>query len=126
MSSTPAPDLRRGGKGNGSSRSPHPSGREWGSDFQSRARSSNSRAGAYGRKRHRRAVRRSTSHCAPSRRRRTMAADHTVHVIDDDSAVRESLAFLLGAANISVKTYDSAMSFLEALPQVEDGCIVTD
>jgi two-component system, LuxR family, response regulator FixJ len=55
-----------------------------------------------------------------------MAAKNIVHVIDDDSAVRESLAFLLGAANISVKTYDSAMSFLEALPGVEDGCVVTD
>jgi two-component system response regulator FixJ len=55
-----------------------------------------------------------------------MAAESIVHVIDDDSAVRESLAFLLGAANIAVKTYDSAMSFLEALPQLEDGCIVTD
>jgi len=55
-----------------------------------------------------------------------MAAENIVHVIDDDSAVRESLAFLLGAANILVKTYDSAMTFLEALPGLEDGCIVTD
>src|SRR4051794_16920798 len=55
-----------------------------------------------------------------------MADDQTVHVIDDDSAVRESLAFLLGAADIAVKTYDSAMTFLAALPGVGDGCIVTD
>jgi two-component system, LuxR family, response regulator FixJ len=55
-----------------------------------------------------------------------MADDHVVHIIDDDSAVRESLAFLLGAAEIAVKTYDSAMSFLDTLPVVESGCIVTD
>jgi len=56
-----------------------------------------------------------------------MAGDHIVHVIDDDSAVRESLAFLLSTADIAVKTYDSAMSFLDALPGVaNDGCIVTD
>ena len=55
-----------------------------------------------------------------------MADDPIVHVIDDDSAVRESLAFLLEAADISVKTYDSATSFLDALPGVTDGCIVTD
>jgi two-component system response regulator FixJ len=55
-----------------------------------------------------------------------MAADRIVHVIDDDSAVRESLAFLLGTADISVKTYDSAVSFLAALPVDDGGCIVTD
>src|SRR5262249_52964972 len=55
-----------------------------------------------------------------------MADDHIVHVIDDDSAVRESLAFLLEAADIPVKTYDSAVTFLAALPDVADGCIVTD
>jgi two-component system, LuxR family, response regulator FixJ len=56
-----------------------------------------------------------------------MAADHIVHIIDDDSAVRESLAFLLSTADIAVKTYDSAVSFLDALPRVENGdCIVTD
>jgi two-component system response regulator FixJ len=55
-----------------------------------------------------------------------MADDHIVHVIDDDSAVRESLAFLLEAADIAVKTYDSAVTFLAALPNVADGCIVTD
>src|SRR5579872_26599 len=67
------------------------------------------------------------SPCVQSKRRPTMAAEQIVHVIDDDSAVRESLAFLLSTADISVKTYDSAVSFLDALPQVEDGgCIVTD
>jgi two-component system response regulator FixJ len=49
-----------------------------------------------------------------------------VHVIDDDEAVRESLAFLLKTARLDVRTYDSAMAFLSALPNVESGCIITD
>jgi two-component system response regulator FixJ len=49
----------------------------------------------------------------------------TVHVIDDDDAVRDSLAFLLETADLTVRTYDSALAFLAALP-VEHGCIVTD
>ncbi len=39
-----------------------------------------------------------------------------VHVIDDDDAVRNSLEFLLRAAKIEVRTYDSATAFLKALP----------
>jgi two-component system response regulator FixJ len=49
-----------------------------------------------------------------------------VHVIDDDDAVRQSLAFLLGTARIKARTYESAAAFLAALPEVEPGCIVTD
>ena len=49
-----------------------------------------------------------------------------VHVIDDDDAVRDSLAFLLETADLSVRTYASAMEFLEAVPTIPHGCIVTD
>jgi two-component system response regulator FixJ len=49
-----------------------------------------------------------------------------VHVIDDDDAVRHSLAFLLGTAKIEVKTYDSAMAFLAIATNVKSGCIITD
>jgi two-component system, LuxR family, response regulator FixJ len=49
-----------------------------------------------------------------------------VHVIDDDDAVRESLEFLLRAAKIEVRTYDSATTFLAAVPGSGAGCIVTD
>jgi two-component system, LuxR family, response regulator FixJ len=38
-----------------------------------------------------------------------------IHVIDDDEAVRNSLAFLLHAAEMEVKTYPSAKSFLNEL-----------
>ena len=37
-----------------------------------------------------------------------------VHVIDDDEAIRESLAFLLESADLDVRTYESANKFLEA------------
>lgn len=53
-------------------------------------------------------------------------ADELVHVIDDDPAVRDSLAFLLETANLQARTYDSAVAFLEALPDVTGGCVVTD
>jgi two-component system, LuxR family, response regulator FixJ len=49
-----------------------------------------------------------------------------VHVIDDDEAVRESLAFLLGSADIAVRTYESAMAFLDRLEDVASGCVITD
>ena len=49
-----------------------------------------------------------------------------VHVIDDDDAVRESLAFLLGAAGIEVQTYESAVAFLDVAPKVKLGCVITD
>jgi two-component system response regulator FixJ len=49
-----------------------------------------------------------------------------VHVIDDDEAMRESLAFLLRTARIEARTYSSAVAFLGALPEIKTGCVVTD
>ncbi len=49
-----------------------------------------------------------------------------VHIIDDDEALRDSLSFLLISANIPVATYGSAAAFLEALPGIATGCVVTD
>jgi two-component system, LuxR family, response regulator FixJ len=55
-----------------------------------------------------------------------MVADTIVHVIDDDEAVRQSIEFLLRASGVAARTYDSASAFLDALPNVESGCIITD
>ncbi len=55
-----------------------------------------------------------------------MQSSNLVHLIDDDEAVRSSLAFLLGTAKIAVQTYESATAFLAALPDVRTGCVVTD
>jgi len=49
-----------------------------------------------------------------------------VHVIDDDDALRESLAFLLRTAQIDVRDYSSASAFLDALPDLNLTCIITD
>jgi two-component system response regulator FixJ len=50
----------------------------------------------------------------------------TVHVIDDDEAVRESLSFLLGTVGMGVQTYESAMAFLDVAPGIKAGCVITD
>ncbi len=49
-----------------------------------------------------------------------------VHVIDDDEAVRDSLSFLLRAADFNVVAYQSATQFLESLKRDMDGCVITD
>jgi two-component system response regulator FixJ len=49
-----------------------------------------------------------------------------VHVIDDDVEVRQSLAFLLSTAGLAVRVHESAVAFLKVLPDVTDGCVVTD
>ena len=55
-----------------------------------------------------------------------MAQSGKVCVIDDDSAMRDSLDFLLGSAGFSVRLFDSAQSFLNELPGMEVGCVLTD
>jgi two-component system response regulator FixJ len=52
--------------------------------------------------------------------------DPVVYVVDDDEAVRQSLEFLLKTANVAVQGFDSAKAFLEVLPQVRFGCVITD
>ena len=55
-----------------------------------------------------------------------MRSDDVVHVVDDDEAMRKSLAFLLVTAKVEVRTYESASLFLESLPKIKSGCVVTD
>ena len=52
--------------------------------------------------------------------------DRVVHVIDDDDAMRESLAWLLSPLGLSVLTYASASAFLSSWTPDITGCIVTD
>src|ERR1700722_9495660 len=49
-----------------------------------------------------------------------------VYVIDDDDAMRDSLEFLLGAAEFHVTLFESAKNFLDALPTISFGCVVSD
>jgi two-component system response regulator FixJ len=47
-------------------------------------------------------------------------------VVDDDEAMRRSLAFLLRTAGIQTRTHESAIAFMKALPEVKGGCVITD
>jgi two-component system response regulator FixJ len=49
-----------------------------------------------------------------------------VYIIDDDAAMRDSLEFLLSTAGFAVTSFESATQFLEALPYLGFGCLVTD
>jgi two-component system response regulator FixJ len=49
-----------------------------------------------------------------------------VHLIDDDEAVRQALAFLLATAGHAVRVYDSAEAFLAAAATAQAGCVVSD
>ena len=55
-----------------------------------------------------------------------MSSSQIVHVIDDDVAVRQSMAFLLSTAGHAVRVHESAVAFLQAFSGTEDGCVVTD
>ena len=49
-----------------------------------------------------------------------------VHLIDDDEAVRQALAFLLATAGHAVRVYESAEAFLAAAGSAQPGCVVSD
>jgi len=55
-----------------------------------------------------------------------MSQSGKVYVIDDDPAMRDSLDFLLGSAGFGVRLFESAQGFLNELPKLEAGCVVTD
>jgi two-component system response regulator FixJ len=55
-----------------------------------------------------------------------MPSSNTVHIIDDDEALRDSLTFLLRTVRLDVLSYPSAAAFLEALPDANLSCIITD
>ncbi len=56
----------------------------------------------------------------------TMQPEPVIYVIDDDETVRHSLEFLLKSSGITVRGFESAKAFLEILPEVEGGCVITD
>ena len=55
-----------------------------------------------------------------------MPEQRTVYVIDDEEAVRDSVAFLLEARDIAVRSFPSAGEFLAAVPSLAPGCVLTD
>jgi two-component system, LuxR family, response regulator FixJ len=55
-----------------------------------------------------------------------MAHRGRVYVIDDDEAMRDSLDFLLGAADFQASLFESAVNFLDAISTLDFGCVVSD
>ncbi|MGO9421251.1 response regulator FixJ [Roseiarcus sp.] len=55
-----------------------------------------------------------------------MTPPPTVHVIDDDEALRDSIRMFLLNEGLEVQTYASADAFLAELDSKPAGCIVTD
>jgi two-component system response regulator FixJ len=52
--------------------------------------------------------------------------DTVVHIVDDEEAVRNSLAFLLSSAGFAVRVHDSATAFLGIAGKIGNGCLITD
>ena len=52
-------------------------------------------------------------------------SEAVVHIIDDDAAMRDSLAFLLRVNRIPYRVFESAVAFLEDLPE-DGGCVLSD
>lgn len=55
-----------------------------------------------------------------------MQHEPVIYVIDDDEAVRQSLEFLLKTAGHAVESFETAKAFLDVLPQIRSGCVITD
>lgn len=55
-----------------------------------------------------------------------MASFRTVHIVDDDQAVRDSAAFLLEVSDHKAVTYPSGAAFLDAVGTAEPGCVLLD
>lgn len=55
-----------------------------------------------------------------------MSGERKVYVIDDDAAMRDSLNFLLDAVGFDVTLFDTATKFLNVLPRLDFGCVVSD
>lgn len=55
-----------------------------------------------------------------------MTTKPSVHVVDDDEAMRDSLAFLLEVSGFTPVLHESADAFLSALPIAGEGCVLTD
>jgi two-component system response regulator FixJ len=50
----------------------------------------------------------------------------TVHLVDDDEAIRRSVSFMLRTSGLVVKTYPSGLEFLGAAEGLAPGCVLLD
>lgn len=50
----------------------------------------------------------------------------TIHVVDDDEAIRRSLSFLLKTSGFAVRTYEGGQPFLKESGALDPGCVLLD
>jgi len=55
-----------------------------------------------------------------------MSEKTTIHIIDDDAAMRDSLAFLLDVNGYAARTYETADDFLKDAAAQTSSCIISD
>lgn len=55
-----------------------------------------------------------------------MCSDRVIYIVDDDAALLDSAARLLGLGGYVVKTFHSGMSFLSQLSDTVAGCVLLD
>src|SRR3974390_1454007 len=55
-----------------------------------------------------------------------MPSKGKVYVIDDDEAMRDSLNLLVASSGFDVSLFENAQNFLDALPGLAVGCVVSD
>src|SRR6185437_1239488 len=72
------------------------------------------------------AGRSSSSRCRLQSERRAMDGKPEIHIIDDDAAMRESLAFLLDVNGYRPVLHESANSFLEEVSSEGSNCAISD
>jgi two-component system response regulator FixJ len=53
-------------------------------------------------------------------------ANRTIHLVDDDEAIRRSVSFMLRTSGYLVKTYPSGVEFLAVAREAVTGCILLD
>jgi two-component system response regulator FixJ len=53
-------------------------------------------------------------------------ADYVVHIVDDEEAVRKSLAFMLTMNGFAVRVHESATAFLQFAPGTRNALLISD
>lgn len=54
------------------------------------------------------------------------SSDAVIYIVDDDAAVRDSLAVLLSTVDLPAETFASGQDFLDAWSPMQRGCLVLD
>jgi len=55
-----------------------------------------------------------------------MTDKRTIHIVDDEEAIRRSAGFMLKTSGFAVETWASGVEFLKNVKQAEPGCILLD